>query len=147
MTQQSWREVTIEKLAAIEHERWADWQKYCHSKMIRVGDGMHSGKLAMDIGDESRWEKQINTPYSELSEAEKQSDRDQVMRYWPLIDSLLSEQRGEMERKAKNEGAMEIVAKIRGILMLYPEELHDEISVVLNDYLSPKPDSSNNKIT
>lgn len=42
--------------------------------------GLHLTKADVD-----RWERQIATPYAELSEAEKNSDREQVDRYWPLV--------------------------------------------------------------
>lgn len=70
----------IEKLADIEHQRWADWQEWCH-KVLRENNP------SPEIGDVlERWDRQIETPYRELSELEKQSDRDQVKRYWPLIE-------------------------------------------------------------
>lgn len=72
----------FEKLADIEHQRWADWQKYVHSKCLpSADDGI------WQIGEEfiKRWGKQINTSYADLTEQEKNSDRDQVMRYWDLI--------------------------------------------------------------
>ena len=72
----------IEQLAAIEHERWADWQRWLHS---RCGDPRATGGLEICKTDVLRWERQIATPYADLSEHEKQSDRDQVARYWPLI--------------------------------------------------------------
>ena len=71
----------FEKLAAIEHERWADWQKYMHSKCHRNG-----GALVIPTALVEQWERQIATPYADLSEAEKESDRDQVRRYWHLIE-------------------------------------------------------------
>lgn len=75
----------IEKLAAIEHERWADWQKWCH-KVLR--EQLNPNGCSNDLEDVLlRWDKQIATPYADLSEAEKQSDRDQVMRYWPLVQA------------------------------------------------------------
>ena len=74
----------IEKLAAIEHERWADWQKYMHSRGTITPDGCF---LAISLAQIKAWERQINTPYSELSEKEKESDRRQVRRYWNLISS------------------------------------------------------------
>lgn len=77
----------IEKLAAIEHERWADWQKYLHSKC----HDMELGFLTIPAELVAQWERQIATPYAELSEKEKQSDRDQVARYWPLIEALTAE--------------------------------------------------------
>lgn len=69
----------IEKLAAIEHERWADWQKWCH-KILR--ENCPSPKLEEVL---ERWDKQIETSYANLSEKEKQSDRDQVIRYWESL--------------------------------------------------------------
>jgi hypothetical protein len=38
----------------------------------------------------NRWEEQINTDYALLSEAEKESDRDQVRKYLPVIAAALS---------------------------------------------------------
>lgn len=68
-----------EKLAAIEHERWADWQKWVH-KVLREANP------SPEIGDIlERWDRQIETPYEKLSEKEKDSDREQVDRYWQLI--------------------------------------------------------------
>ena len=68
-----------EKLAAIEHQRWADWQKWVH-KVLREAN--HSP----EIGDiQERWDRQIETPYEKLSDREKASDMEQVDRYWQLI--------------------------------------------------------------
>lgn len=71
-----------EQLAAIEHERWARWQEYMHSR----GYKNHVGDLVIPAELVERWERQIVTPYEELSETEKHSDREQVDRYWHLID-------------------------------------------------------------
>ena len=70
-----------ERLAAIEHERWADWQRYLHSKCERNPDGL----LTIPASLVAHWERQIATPYEQLSEAEKDSDREQVDRYWHLL--------------------------------------------------------------
>jgi hypothetical protein len=74
-------ESLIEKLAAIEHDRWSHWQRYMHSKGISQPDG----SLIIPAELISRWQKQIDTPYMELSEKEKESDREQVRKYVPLI--------------------------------------------------------------
>jgi hypothetical protein len=79
-------EAVIEELAAIEHERWAHWQRYVHGKAMRGRDG----SLTIPADLVSRWERQIETPYSALSEPEKQSDRDQVRRYLPVLASALA---------------------------------------------------------
>lgn len=73
-----------EQLAAIEHERWAAWQKYCH-EVIRKNTPP-SAELELVL---RRWDKQIITPFAELSEDEQSSDMEQVDRYWPLIQTLL----------------------------------------------------------
>ena len=75
-----------EQLAAIEHERWSHWQRYMHNKAIRQIDG--SLLLPPDLV--ARWEKQIETKYVDLSEAEKESDREQVRKYLPVIVSALT---------------------------------------------------------
>jgi hypothetical protein len=53
---------TKEKLAALEHDQWAHWTKY-----------MLSNLTPENI---ARWKKQIDTPYADLSEKEKDSDRE-----------------------------------------------------------------------
>lgn len=74
----------IEELADIEHQRWADWQRWVHDESIGHPDGLI---IPQDLVN--RWERQINTPYSKLSEKEKQSDRNQVQRYLPTIKKLM----------------------------------------------------------
>lgn len=71
----------LEQLAAIEHERWAHWQGYLHSKCSRNDDG----SLTIPSELVARWERQIKTPYQNLSEVEKKSDKDQVMVYLKFI--------------------------------------------------------------
>ena len=79
-----------EKLAEIEHTRWADWQRYMHSLCTRNPDG----SLTIPAESVERWERQIATPYAELSEVEKKSDRDQVDRYWPLLQQWEAQKHG-----------------------------------------------------
>jgi hypothetical protein len=76
----------VNDLAAIEHERWAHWQRYMHGKGERQPDGslLLPGELV------TRWDKQIATDFAGLSEREKESDREQVRRYLPFIASALA---------------------------------------------------------
>lgn len=76
----------VEALAAIEHERWAHWQQYLHEQGIRNEDG----SILLPAHLVARWERQITTDYRDLSEEEKESDREQVGRYLPLIFSRSS---------------------------------------------------------
>jgi len=54
-----------------------------------------SGKAAGRFASHSpelvaQWEKQLATPYSELSEKKKESDPEQVRKYLPVIAEALS---------------------------------------------------------
>ena len=86
MTQNNPTEAELrEQLAAIEHERWSDWQRWCH-KVLR--ENCPSAELEIVL---QRWDKQIATPYSLLTAAEKASDMEQVNRYWPLIEAYIAQ--------------------------------------------------------
>ncbi|MFX5626992.1 hypothetical protein ABTD72_01820 [Acinetobacter baumannii] len=77
----------IEELAAIEHERWAHWQRYLHSKCFKNQDG----SLVIPPELVARWEKQMNTDYANLTQHEKESDREQVVKYLPsLLTAVLN---------------------------------------------------------
>jgi hypothetical protein len=80
----------METLASAEHERWSHWQRYLHSKCVPQGD---DGSLLIPADLVKRWEKLMATPYLELSDEEKESDREQVRRYIPLIFGALGEKR------------------------------------------------------
>lgn len=89
-----------EQLAAIEHQRWSDWQQYMHNLCVRETNPLLYGhSLVIPAELVARWERQIATPYAELTEAEKASDREQVDRYWPLIAELLAELLAELDQR------------------------------------------------
>jgi hypothetical protein len=71
----------LEHLAAIEHERWSHWQRYMHEKAYRNDDG----SLTIPADLVSRWDRLMSTPYSQLTDAERESDREQVRRYISLL--------------------------------------------------------------
>lgn len=75
----------VEKGADIEHDRWGHWQKYMMSKMSMLDNG--DMVLPKEFVD--RWFRQIDTPYSELSEPEKESDRKETRNYLPLITETI----------------------------------------------------------
>jgi hypothetical protein len=78
----------LETLAAIEHERWSHWQRYMHSKCIPRGD---DGALLIPAELVKQWERQMATPYSELTNKEKESDREQVRMYLPVITAAFGD--------------------------------------------------------
>ena len=74
-----------EALAALEHDQWAHWTKHMLEVLkpvIGLGfyearehgmenhPGVTKGREALE-----RWTRQVNTPYADLSEKEKDSDR------------------------------------------------------------------------
>lgn len=84
------RKSLVEALAAVEHERWSHWQRYLHSQ-CELGD---DGALTIPAALVERWSSQMSTPYEALSEAEKESDREQVRRYLPTIAAALTDPGG-----------------------------------------------------
>jgi len=100
----------IEHFANLEHERWSKWQKYMHSKFVEHSDGK-GDYVCLPTELFRRWERQINTPYADLSEQEKQSDREQVMPYvnWhkqslkQFIDELIKVQNEQMQKELSVE--------------------------------------------
>lgn len=89
-------EPLVEELAALEHQRWAHWQKYVHDNGQRQPDG--SIVLPADLV--VRWERQINTQYADLTAEERESDREQVRKYLPLLERWL-----DLVRKESNDNA------------------------------------------
>ncbi len=75
----------VEELAAIEHERWAHWQEYLHARCEQQPDG----SLTIPPDLVAHWTRQIETPYSELTDDEKESDREQVLRYLATVAGAL----------------------------------------------------------
>jgi len=76
------RQELIEQLADKEHASWAHWMDYLFSRCKSTinGDVVIPCELAL------RWRRQADTSYAELSEQEKQSDRDEVAHIMPFID-------------------------------------------------------------
>jgi hypothetical protein len=79
-------ETLIEELAAIEHRRWSHWQAFMHAQGNRQPDG--SLVLTPDLV--KKWDRQIATDYADLNEVEKESDREQVRQYLPLIEAAFA---------------------------------------------------------
>jgi hypothetical protein len=75
----------LERLASIEHARWSHWQRYLHEQCIPSADG----SLTIPAEFARRWSAQMETPYDNLTEREKESDRDQVRRYLTIIEDAI----------------------------------------------------------
>ena len=63
----------VEDLASVQHDIWSHWMKYLFLQCEeRYGD------VVIPRDKIIKWHRQMITPYSELSEKEKESDREQV---------------------------------------------------------------------
>lgn len=79
------RYADIEALAALEHESWSDWTKWMLNEMeSELGDR----ELLRNLECVKRWRRQMTTPYSDLSDQEKESDRNEVRRKRPMYLGL-----------------------------------------------------------
>ncbi len=63
-----------EELAAQQHRIWADWMKHLFTVSARSIDG----QVTIPAQAASRWQRQVETEYSDLTEYEKDSDREQA---------------------------------------------------------------------
>lgn len=59
-----------ERLAAYAHEAWSGWMRYMFEKGSEV-----EGHIVLMPNEVERWKQQMNTPYKDLPEQEKASDR------------------------------------------------------------------------
>ena len=75
-----------EELAALCHEQWSGWMAYLFSKCPERGlnEGVSPGCI-IPLWAVERWTRQMNTPYTELSEAEKDSDRAEADKFLAII--------------------------------------------------------------
>lgn len=72
----------IEQLADVQHQIWARWMGYQFSMSKRNEDG--SFTIPKELV--KRWQQQMETGYYELSEKEKESDRNQARKFIGIIN-------------------------------------------------------------
>ena len=73
-----------EQMASETHNVWSSWMKYMFSK----GETNPDGTWTMPQWAVNRWSRQLSTPYAELDEQEKQSDRDVITEHYPSVLAL-----------------------------------------------------------
>ena len=69
-----------EQLAAYSHEAWSQWMRYQFDKC-----GRNIDFYFIPIGFVERWTRQMSTPYDQLPESEKKSDRDEADKILALL--------------------------------------------------------------
>ena len=78
-----------EELAALAHEQWSGWMKHLFSKCEEtVYFGGELTKSTIPTWARDRWMRQMNTPYAELPEEEKESDRAEADRVIALLGRI-----------------------------------------------------------
>ncbi|MBD2076282.1 hypothetical protein H6F86_20845 [Phormidium sp. FACHB-592] len=60
-----------EKLADLQHEIWSHWMRWLFQCCTKNADG----SVTIPAAKVERWMRQMETPYSQLSDAEQESDR------------------------------------------------------------------------
>ena len=82
-----------EQLAALCHDQWSGWMKYLFSKcQSEYINNNPTGNFIMPEWSANRWQRQVNTPYSELSHEEKESDRKEADKFIKLIGEYSNEE-------------------------------------------------------
>lgn len=71
-----------ERLAAYAHIAWSGWMEY----LFQQATGNADGTIMLPVWAVRRWQRQAATPYADLPEAEKQSDRVEADRMLALWD-------------------------------------------------------------
>ncbi|MCA9330429.1 hypothetical protein KC957_00115 [Candidatus Saccharibacteria bacterium] len=72
-----------ERLAAQQHEIWAHWMQYLFSVCTENDDGTY----IIPADKVKRWKYQLDTQYTDLTEDEKQSDREQADKVLEVLGS------------------------------------------------------------
>lgn len=70
----------IEKLAGKQHSIWSHWMKYLFTQ-----GSFKDGSFTIPKDKVERWTRQMNTDYKDLTEKEKESDREQVRKFIELM--------------------------------------------------------------
>ena len=72
----------IEELAEFSHSSWSGWMKYLFSKS--TSDEDEREVIPKELVD--RWKRQLGTDYKDLSEGEKESDRDEAKKILKIVN-------------------------------------------------------------
>ncbi len=73
-----------EALAAVQHEIWSHWMAYLFSVCERRSDG----SVVIPPEPAEHWQRQVKAAYDQLSEAEKESDREQADKIIAVLRAL-----------------------------------------------------------
>ncbi len=78
------KEMGLNCMAELCHEQWSHWMRYLFSKCTYYPDGT----ITIPFELANRWIRQSETPYSLLPLEERQSDKEQAMKFIELYKLL-----------------------------------------------------------
>ena len=111
---ENWEKEFVEKGADLEHKKWVGWQSYLSKSEWTKNGYLIPKELCI------KWQKQIDTPYSKLSEEEKESDRIEVRKYLPLIRRFFKSEKEKNRQKfikiLEELNEKEILQKIQEVI-------------------------------
>ena len=84
----------VEALAALAHEQWSGWMRYLFAQFPKL----YTGSRLIPVEWATRWVRQMKTPYAELSETEKDSDRTEARRVLAVLAAAGSPPSPETEK-------------------------------------------------
>lgn len=87
------KERLIETLAAYSHEAWSEWMRYTLGRCM-AGEEPHTQVIPGDYVQ--RWIRQLQTPYDQLPENEKKSDREQAEKIIAILEADAEQTRAEI---------------------------------------------------
>jgi hypothetical protein len=67
-----------EALADLQHEIWSHWMRYLRTKGKYRTTSDSAKVFVLEPGNMEHWDLQMETSYADLSEKEKDSDREQA---------------------------------------------------------------------
>ena len=70
-----------EKFAELAHKQWSGWMRY----LFKKGTFNKDGTWTMPPWAVERWTRQAETPFSNLSPTEQESDRKEADRFLELL--------------------------------------------------------------
>lgn len=81
----------LNRLADMAHEVWAHWMRYLFSVSVHN----ENGSVTIPADKVSRWKRQMDTNYYDLTSGEQKSDINQAKKYMAVfrdeLDGLLAE--------------------------------------------------------
>ena len=140
----------IEVMADVEHDRWSKWHRYFISKCRVYLPTEPSDVVLLALPKElsERWTRQCDTKYANLSETEKDSDRNEVRNTLIALSKIQAKisldssegmsGSGKVINKIQEETAKEIIADYMEALdtVVLPQEVWLWIADINGKYLN-----------